>query len=85
NDPDEMIPDAMIEFFAINGFRGFLPAWTVEEIDTVMADGKIPDYKKWGPRLKSGELGLDALMNISALSAFVTDQQALDDRIRSLL
>lgn len=85
NDPDEMTPESMMEFFAINDFSDFLPVWTVDDIDTVMADGKIPDYKKWGSRLKSRELGLDALMNISALSAFVTDQQALDDRIRSLL
>ncbi len=85
NDPDKMTPESMVEFFAMNGFSDFLPVWTVDKIDTVMADGKIPDYKKWGPRLKSGELGLDALMNISALTAFVTDQQALDDRIRSLL
>ena len=85
NDPDEMTPDALIEFFAMNGFSDFLPVWTVDQIDTVMADGKIPDFRKWGPRLKSGELGLDTLMNISALTAFVGDQQALDNRIRSLL
>jgi hypothetical protein len=28
---------------------------------------------------------LDALMNLSALHSFATDQKALDDRIRSLL
>jgi transaldolase len=85
NDPDQMTPESLMEFFAVNGFTDFLPAWTVDEIDTVMNDGKIPDFKTWGPRLKSRELGLDALMNISALTAFVVDQQALDERIRSFL
>jgi transaldolase len=85
NDPDAMTPEAIMEFFAINGFSDFMPVWKVDEIDTVMKDGKIPDFKTWGPRLKSRELGLDALMNISALAAFVTDQQALDKRIYSLL
>lgn len=84
-DPGSVTPESMMEHFSSNGFGDFLHPWTVDEIDTVMADGKIPDYKKWGPRLKSRELGLDALMNISALTAFVNDQQALDDRIRSVL
>ena len=32
-----------------------------------------------------GELGLDALMSISALHSFVKDQRAVDDRIRKQL
>lgn len=84
-DPDLVTPESMMEYFSENGFSDFMPAWTVDEIDQIMSDGKIPDYRKWGPRLKSAELGLDALMNISALTAFVTDQQALDERIRSFL
>jgi hypothetical protein len=35
--------------------------------------------------LASGQIGLDALMNLSARQSFVTDQTALDDRIRSMV
>jgi transaldolase len=85
DDPDNATPESLMEYFSMNGFGDFLPAWTVDDIDIVMKDGKIPDFKIWGPRLKSRELGLDALMNISALSAFVNDQQALDECIRKCL
>ena len=50
-----------------------------------MKDGKIPAYATWKDRLASGKVGLDALMNLSALYSFATDQKALDDRIRSQL
>jgi transaldolase len=82
---DTRSPEELTDHFARAGCSDFLPAWTVDEIDTVMRGGKIPDFSVWGSRLKSHELGLDALMNISALCAFVTDQQALDERIRSLI
>lgn len=84
-DSDSVTPESLMEHFQSSGFSDFLPAWTVDEIDAVMLDGKIPDFKKWRPRLQAGELGLDALMNVSALTAFVTDQKALDERIRSFL
>lgn len=73
------------EHFGGDGHADFLPTWSDEERATVASDGKIPAYGRWKERLASGELGLDALMNISALLSFATDQKALDDRIRSLL
>jgi len=42
-------------------------------------------YEKWKDRLVSGEIGLDALMNMSAFYSFATDQEALDGRIESLI
>jgi len=71
--------------FADAGFGDLFPAWTDEMIETVTADGKIPDYRKWKDQLAAGEIGMDALMNISALYSFATDQRALDDRVKSLL
>ena len=65
------------------GFADFLPAWTAEDIARATTDGKIPVFKNWAERLRSRAIGLDALMNLSALRSFVTDQNALDDRIRS--
>jgi len=51
----------------------------------VKRDGKIPVFETWKNRLETGQIGLDALMNLSALYSFVTDQEALDDRIRQFI
>lgn len=82
-DPDALTPEDLTTHFVKAGCGDFFPAWTVDEMETVMHDGKIPSFKTWGPRLQSHELGLDALMNVSALCAFVADQQELDERIRA--
>jgi hypothetical protein len=84
-DLDHLTPEAVQDHFAHAGLGGFLPRWTPEELQRITADGKIPDFAKWQSRLASGELGLDALMNTSALQSFVVDQTALDNRIRSVL
>ena len=70
---------------ADRGFADLLPDWSPADIATITADGKIPPYPSWQDRLASGEVGLDALMNVSGLQSFVTDQEAMDDRIRSML
>ncbi|MEI6085601.1 MAG: transaldolase family protein [Verrucomicrobiota bacterium] len=80
-----LTPESLQDHFAQAGFPGFLPKWSKADIDTITKDGKIPIHAKWASRLESGELGLDALMNLSALQSFVTDQTALDNRIRSVL
>jgi len=82
---DTLTPTGLQDYFAQAGFPGFLPKWTKADIETITKDGKIPVHAKWAKRLESGELGLDALMNLSALQSFVTDQTALDNRIRSVL
>jgi transaldolase len=66
-------------------FPDLLPRWSETDVAIATKDGKIPVYSAWKTRLESGVIGLDALMNLSALQSFVTDQKALDDRIRSLL
>jgi len=82
---DHLTPVALQDHFAHAGFPGFLPKWSKADIDTITHDGKIPVHAKWAKRLETGELGLDALMNAAALYSFVTDQTALDNRIRSVL
>ena len=84
-DVDALAPEESVAHFENENIRGFLPTWTVDEIDAQLADGKIPDYAKWKDRLRMGALGLDALMNMSALCAFASDQRALDDHIRERL
>jgi transaldolase len=80
-----MTPGDVREYFAGYGFADFLPRWSEEDIRTVLADGKIPVHNKWKDRLASGEIGMDALMNISAFYSFASDQEALDARIESLI
>ncbi len=83
--PDALKPDDLQTHFEKAGLGDFLPRWSSADIQTAIKDGKIPAYATWKDRLSTGKIGLDALMNLSALYSFATDQKALDDRIRSLL
>lgn len=82
---DMFTADMLQEYFAVAGFPDLFPQWSAEDVLTVTKDGKIPVHEKWQARLAAGEIGLDALMNLSALQSFVIDQRALDDRIRGIL
>ncbi len=85
SDIDRLRPQDIQAHFADAGFADFFPKWSTEDIRIVAADGKIPVYERWKDRLANGEIGLDALMNISAFYSFATDQESLDNRIKSLL
>lgn len=84
-DASALSPEAISRHFADAGLGDFLPAWTGEELATITKDGKIPVYATWKEQLAAGTIGLDALMNISALCSFITDQTALDNRVRKFL
>jgi transaldolase len=84
-DVDRLSPGKLQEHFARAGLPGFLPSWSVAEIAAIREDGKIPKAMRWQSALANGTVGLDALMNQSALQSFVTDQEALDTRVRGLL
>ena len=84
-DVKSLTPDTVQTHFADAGHADLFPAWTDADIARVATDGKIPDYTHWKDRLAAAEIGLDALMNLSALQSFTSDQRALDDRIRGLL
>ena len=82
---DHLTPEDVQAHFADAGFADFLPLWSEQDIQSVISDGKIPDYQKWRDKLQNAKIGLDALMNISAFYSFATDQKMLDGRIESLL
>jgi len=84
-DMTTLSPDDIGEHFAQRGFPDFLPQWSHDDLEFVTGDGKIPEYARWKDRLAARSVGLDALMNISALQAFAADQKAMDERIASLL
>ncbi|NVL93238.1 MAG: transaldolase family protein [Desulfobacterales bacterium] len=82
---DSLAPEDLQAHFEAAGFDDFLPQWSDEDRQTVATDGKIPIYESWKDRLSSGKISMDALVNISGLYSFATDQKALDDRVISLL
>jgi transaldolase len=82
---DTLGPEGLQAHFEDAGFGDFLPRWSNEDRRSIAADGKIPVYDRWRDRLSSGQIGMDALMNISGLYSFATDQKALDDRVKSFI
>jgi transaldolase len=67
------------------GFHDLFPTLSPEDHTAIAANGKIPDHARWAKRIATGELAIDTLLNLAGLASFAADQQALDDRIRSLL
>ncbi|MFC1604658.1 transaldolase family protein [Planctomycetota bacterium] len=84
-DVETLTPDGIHTYFADAGYPDFLPNYSNDDVLTATTDGKIPVYDRWKDRLARGEIGLDALMNLSAFCSFATDQKALDNRIKSLI
>lgn len=67
------------------GCADLFPDFTTEERDVLSGDGKIPVHEKWSHRIAEGSCALDSLLNAAALSAFATDQQAMDMRIQKVI
>jgi transaldolase len=84
-DIDQFSPESFIRYFHEHGFGDLFPELSARDVKTIRSDGKIPVYEHWQPKLENGDIGLDALMNISALQAFAEDQKALDKRIKSII
>ena len=84
-DPAELEPATLVEVLARHGVTGLLVAWNREDVRASREEGKIPDLKRWGRDLAGGRTGLDALMNLAGLNSFVTDQQAMDERVARVL
>jgi transaldolase len=78
-------PADIVGFFDGKGFGEFLPAWSPEDVAAVTEDGKIPRLQRWTERLEQGQVGLDALLNISGLQSFASDQELMDRRIREMV
>lgn len=80
-----LTPDHIQGHFAQAGCTDLFPRWSEADIRMATVDGKIPVFANWRDRLAAGRIGLDALMNLSAFQSFATDQNALDNRIQSLI
>ncbi len=84
-DPGLLTPEEISGRLERVGIHDLFPRWSENEIHTAAADGKIPVYEHWKPQLQSGQVGLDALMNLSAFLSFAADQAALDSRTEAHL
>ncbi len=78
-------PPGICAFFAERGLPDLLPEWSEAHNRAAVEDGKIPALDRWRDRLLAGEVALDALMNLSGLHSFATDQKAMDERVREIL
>ncbi|MFW6154243.1 MAG: transaldolase family protein [Planctomycetota bacterium] len=72
-------------FFQRSNCGDILVKWSDDDIERSAAEGKIPDLDHWRPRLVSGEIGLDSLMNLAGWNSFRADQEAMDDRARQIM
>lgn len=82
---EQLTAKSLQDHFSEAGLPDFLPNWSEEEQLTITQDGKIPVFNTWKEKLGKGTIALDALMNVSALHSFTTDQEKLDKRILSLI
>lgn len=79
---ESFTPGDLVDFFRANRCSDVLVRWTDSQISVSRNEGKIPHIENWRELLQSGEIGLDALMNLAGLYSFVADQEAMDERIR---
>ena len=84
-DIETLTSEILCIHFTNLGFSDFLPNWSASDMSIVTTDGKIPVFQKWKEKLTLGQVGLDALMNLSAFCSFAKDQKSLDGRIQSQL
>ena len=82
-DAEHLSPQTVGDALRQAGHADLFPAWSETDVRVASEDGKIPVYEHWRARLASGDIGLDALMNLSAFRSFASDQAALDAHVRS--
>ncbi|MBN1671234.1 MAG: transaldolase family protein [Kiritimatiellae bacterium] len=84
-DLDAFSPVDLVTFFADHGCGDLLVRWTDEQIAASRAEGKIPKLARWRESLAGGQIGLDSLMNLAGLNAFITDQAEMDKHVAQVL
>ena len=67
------------------GCEDMFPILTREEKAVIAADGKIPVHSRWAQKISEGKIAPDTLLTLAGLASFTADQQALDQRIRSII
>lgn len=78
---DAYSPEDIVGYMAERGYADLFPAWDDTQIERSKGEGKIPKFTNWEATLASGQIGLDALMNLAAMNSFVADQADMDQRV----
>jgi transaldolase len=84
-DLDTCTPDKIIDFFQSNGCGDVLVRWSEKQIQTSLDEGKIPHLENWNDALANKSIGIDSLMNLAGFCSFSADQEAMDNRVMSVL
>jgi len=67
------------------GCEDMFPSLSKEEKSFIVSDGKIPVYSRWEKKITEGKIAPDTLLTLAGLASFTTDQEMLDQRIRSII
>jgi transaldolase len=67
------------------GCEDMFPSLSKEEKGFIASDGKIPLHSRWEKRIIDGKIAPDTLLTLAGLASFTSDQEQLDQRIRSII
>ena len=84
-DANALTPTSLVAFLREHGVGDLFPSLDAAEQTKVAKEGKIPVYASWKDRVRAGTASWDGILTAAALASFTQDQQALDERIQSLL
>ena len=73
------------EIMRNEGFEDMFPVLNDNDKKRISDDGKIPVRSAWLDKINAGKIAPDTLLNLAGIASFTTDQEALDNRINSLL
>jgi transaldolase len=82
------VPATGIELVHIaheEGCEDMFPSLTKEEKGFIASDGKIPLHSRWAKKISEGKIAPDTLLTLAGLASFTSDQQMLDQRIKSII
>jgi transaldolase len=82
---DKFTPADLVAFGRNAGCEDLFVSWTQEEQQISREEGKIPDLEHWSVALSRRQMGLDSLMNLAALNAFIVDQGDMDAHVEKTL
>jgi len=75
----------LIEIAHDEGCGDIFPVLTREEKSLIASDGKIPVHSRWEKKIREGTIAPDTLLTLAGIASFTTDQQMLDERIKSII
>jgi len=67
------------------GCEDMFPVLSKEEKAFIASDGKIPVYSRWAQKIADGRIAPDTLLTLAGIASFASDQEMLDQRIRSII